>query len=212
MDVFFMAEIISKTLPLKKNYKVISDHKLNSVCKECTFYTKDCNTDRCLSACACEAASVSHCRNHMDCSPPGPVSMGFSRPEYWSGLPCPPPGDLPNPEVDPMSRVSPALAGEFFTTSATWEVYFRHVGVHAQSPQLHLILCNPVDFSRQGCLWDFPGQNTGVGCHALPQVIFTIQGWNPCLLSVLLWQEGCIPLAPPAKPIYVYKSHTCPVT
>ena len=55
----------------------------------------------------------------MDCSPPGPVSMGFSRPEYWSGLPCPPPGDLPNPEVDPMSRVSPALAGRFFTTSAT---------------------------------------------------------------------------------------------
>ena len=40
--------------------------------------------------------------------------------EYWSGLPCPPPGDLPDPGIEPMSLVSPALAGGFFTTSATW--------------------------------------------------------------------------------------------
>ena len=50
-----------------------------------------------------------------------PLSMGFSRQEYWSGLLCPPPGDLPDPGIKPSSRVSPALAGEFFTTSATWE-------------------------------------------------------------------------------------------
>ena len=47
--------------------------------------------------------------------------MGFSRQEYWSGLPCPPPGDLTNPGMDPDSLTSPALAGGFFTTSATWE-------------------------------------------------------------------------------------------
>ena len=46
---------------IEKNDKVISDHKVSNVCKECTFYTKDCNTDRCLSVCACEAASVSDC-------------------------------------------------------------------------------------------------------------------------------------------------------
>ena len=40
------------------------------------------------------------------------LSMGFSRQEYWSGLPCPPPGDLPNPGIEP---VFPALAGRFFT-------------------------------------------------------------------------------------------------
>ena len=40
-----------------------------------------------------------------------PLSRGFSRQEYWSGLPFPPPGDLPNPEIEP---VSPALAGGFF--------------------------------------------------------------------------------------------------
>ena len=47
-----------------------------------------------------------------------PLSMGFPRQEYWSGLPWPPPGDLPNPGIEPAS---PALAGGFFTTSATWE-------------------------------------------------------------------------------------------
>ena len=48
----------------------------------------------------------------MDCSPPGPLSMGFCRQEYWSGLPFPSLGDLPDPGIEPMS---PALAGGFFT-------------------------------------------------------------------------------------------------
>ena len=45
--------------------------------------------------------------------------MGFSRQERCSGLPCPSPGDLPDPGIEPASLVSPALAGGFFTTSAT---------------------------------------------------------------------------------------------
>ena len=49
----------------------------------------------------------------------GPLSMGFSRQEYWSGLPWLPPGDLPNPRIKPSSPISPALASRFFTTSAT---------------------------------------------------------------------------------------------
>ena len=49
------------------------------------------------------------------------LSMGFSRQEYWSGLPCPPPGDLPNSGFEPESLISPALVGGFFTTIATWE-------------------------------------------------------------------------------------------
>ena len=48
-----------------------------------------------------------------------PLSMGFPRQEYWSELPFPPPGDLPDPGIKPMSLASPALAGRFFTTSAT---------------------------------------------------------------------------------------------
>ena len=51
-------------------------------------------------------------------------SMGISRGEYWSGLPCPPPGDLLNPGIEPGSLTSPALAGGFFTISTTWEVFF----------------------------------------------------------------------------------------
>ena len=50
-----------------------------------------------------------------------PLSVGFSRQEYCSGLPCPPPGDLPNPGIEPVSLMSPALTGGFFPTSATWE-------------------------------------------------------------------------------------------
>ena len=50
--------------------------------------------------------------------------MGFSRQEYWSGLPCPPPGDLPYPGIEPMSPTSPVLAGGFFTTNATWEAQY----------------------------------------------------------------------------------------
>ena len=48
-----------------------------------------------------------------------PVTMGFSRPEYWSGVPFPTPGALPNPGIEPVSLMSPALAGGFFTTRAT---------------------------------------------------------------------------------------------
>ena len=49
------------------------------------------------------------------------LSMGISGKEYWSGLPCPSPGDLPNPGTEPTSLMFPALAGSFFTTCATWE-------------------------------------------------------------------------------------------
>ena len=52
-----------------------------------------------------------------------PLSMGFSKQEYWSELPCPLPGDLPDPGIKPESLKCPALAGGFFTTRATWEVH-----------------------------------------------------------------------------------------
>ena len=53
----------------------------------------------------------------------GPLPMEFSRQEYWSGLPFPTPGDLPDPEIKPASLASSALAGGFFTISTTWEAY-----------------------------------------------------------------------------------------
>ena len=55
-----------------------------------------------------------------------PLSMGFYRQWYWSGLSCPPPGDLPDPRMEPLSVKPPELAGRFFTTSATWEIHVVH--------------------------------------------------------------------------------------
>ena len=52
-----------------------------------------------------------------------PLSMGFSRQEYWSGLPWSPPVDLPDPGTEFASLMDPAMAGRFFTTSTTWEAY-----------------------------------------------------------------------------------------
>ena len=74
----------------------------------------------------------------MDCSLQASLSMGFSRQESWSGLPCPSPGDLPNPGIELTSLMSPALASGFFTTSATWE-----------APHL-----NPVAIKHMTCPWD----------------------------------------------------------
>ena len=59
----------------------------------------------------------------MDCSLPGSLlSMGFSKQEYWSGFPFPPPGDLPNSGIKPTSLLSPPMAGRFFTTNVNQEV------------------------------------------------------------------------------------------
>ena len=76
-----------------------------------------------LHARACvHAKSLQSCLtlcHHTDGSPPGSSLWGFSRQEYWSGLPCPPPGDLSDSGMEPASLMSPALAGGFITTSAT---------------------------------------------------------------------------------------------
>ena len=50
-----------------------------------------------------------------------PLSMGFSRQEYWNGVSFPSPGNLSDPGIEPVALMSPALAVSFFTTSATWE-------------------------------------------------------------------------------------------
>ena len=63
-----------------------------------------------------------------------PRPMGFSRQEDYSGLPCPPPGDLPHPGIEPESFMSPALAGKFFTTSTIRKV---KVTVVSNSTQPH---------------------------------------------------------------------------
>ena len=64
----------------------------------------------------------------MNCSPVARLlcPWGVSRRECWSGLPCSPPGHLPDPGIEVTSLTSPALAGRFFTTSTTWETPLLH--------------------------------------------------------------------------------------
>ena len=74
--------------------------------------------------CACMLSRFSHVQlfaTFWTVTCQAPLSMGFSRQEYWSGLPRPLPGDLPDAGIEPMSLMSPALVGGFFTTSTTWE-------------------------------------------------------------------------------------------
>ena len=62
-----------------------------------------------------------------------PLSMGFSRQEYWCGLPCPPPGNLPDLRIKSTSLSSPALAGRFFTISTTWYITAVPIYIPANS-------------------------------------------------------------------------------
>ena len=63
---------------------------------------------------------------------PAPLSLEFSRQEYWSGLPCPPPGNLPNPGMEPRSPVSPALAGAFFTAEPPGKPLYLPLWYHTE--------------------------------------------------------------------------------
>ena len=79
-----------------------------------------------------------------------PLSMGFSRQEYWSGLLCPPPEDLPNPKSEAMFLMSPALAGVFFTTSTTWEVHihmYMYIYMYSFNILFHYGLSKDIGYS-----------------------------------------------------------------
>ena len=77
-----------------------------------------------LHVCACvlsRFSPVQLCATLWTGACQAPLSLGFSRQEYWSGLPCPPPGNLPALGIKPASLMSLALAGRLFCTSATWD-------------------------------------------------------------------------------------------
>ena len=86
-----------------------------------------------------------------------PLSMGFSRQEYWSGWPCPPPGHLPDPGMEPVSLMSPALVGGFFTTganSATCSLEGK-VSPYLGTTDQNGILKNPLKNTLLSCICDF---------------------------------------------------------
>ena len=75
------------------------------------------------SPCVCMLSHVQLFKTSQTVTCQAPLSIEFSRQEYWSGLTFPSLGDLPDPGIKSTSLVSPALAGRFFTTSATWEAH-----------------------------------------------------------------------------------------
>ena len=95
------------------------------------------------------------------------------------------------------------------TSAATWAKEERTLAVLTVLCASPPVLSHSVLFyslwpyelqpTRFLCPWDSPGKNTGMGCHALLQGIFPTQGSNPCLLCLLHWQAGSLPLAPPGK-------------
>ena len=105
----------------------------------------------------------------INCSPPGSsLSTGFSRQEYWSGLPCPPPGDLPDPGIEPESPMSPALAGGFFTTGATWEAQISdstwHLSFSFWLTLFSMIISNSIHVAANGIIWWFLSEWYSIVC------------------------------------------------
>ena len=76
---------------------------------------------QCVCVCVCVHSVVSDSGTPWTVAHQVPLSLEFSRQEYWSGVSVPTPGDLPNPGIKPESLASLALAGIFFTTRAAWQ-------------------------------------------------------------------------------------------
>ena len=102
-----------------------------------TCPTCPCSEENMTFVMCMHAKSLQSCPtlcNFMDCiARQTPLTMGFSWQGYWSGLPCPPPGDLPDPGIESASLMSLALAGRSFTTSATWEAPTFNILEHKQT-------------------------------------------------------------------------------
>ena len=144
-----------------------------------------------------------------------PLSMEFFRQEYWIGLPFPSPGDLPDPGIKPRS---PALHADALLSEPPGKPLPRlqlvkYVRLHTllrihQCSSSHWqwkwsVTCSLVSDSlrSQGlkparllCPWNFPGKNTGVGCHFLLQRILPTLRSNLRLLSLQHWQADSLPL------------------
>ena len=141
-----------------------------------------------------------------------PLSMGFSRQEYWSELPCPPPGDLPNPGIESRSSTLqadsllseppgklPNVVVPVFTSIYILSFYWAyekkmelgslHACILSCFSHVRLFTTLRTVTCQAPLSMGFYRQTTEVGCHALLQGIFPAQG-----------QVGSLPVAPPAKP------------
>jgi len=105
----------------------------------------------------------------INCSLPGSSVHGIIWQEYWSGLPCSPPGDLLNPGIKPTSLTTPSLADEFFTSSAPWEA---HIVLYCKR---FLIPCTQITHKKQTHT-----QKTFLilQCHTLKSTVVQYNSWH----------------------------------
>ena len=87
----------------------------------------------------------------------------------------------------------------FIRWGSPWELW-GFPWEHLVAPSSDSLRPRELQPARLLCPWDSPGRNTGVSCHALLQGIFLTQGSNLCLLCLLHWQAGSVPLTLPGKP------------
>ena len=143
----------------------------------------------------------------VDCSPPGSSVHGIlqARVLEWGAIAFSPAAK--ETQLSGLCRHSSSLTYCWLTISEE-----RALTVCCE---LCCCVCSVVSDSLQPrglqparllCPWDAPGKNTGVGCHALLQGIFLIQGLNSDPLCLLHWQAGSLPLASPGKPTVSFKS------
>ena len=128
-----------------------------------------------------------------------PLSMGVSGREHWKGLPCPPPGDLPHPEIECTSLTSLVLAGGFFTTSTTWEASEMRLHIYVDididvvegngTPRQYSCLENPMDGGawKAAVHWVAEGR-TRLSDFTFPFHFHTMEKEMATHSSVLAWR------------------------
>ena len=125
-----------------------------------------------------------------------PLSLGFPRQEYWSGLPCPPPGDLPDPGMEPSSHTSPALAGGFFTASTTWmppDILLAFIQVTVNISRIGVITVIKVNILL--CLMfvaEWKGQGKNLPAISAAEIRWRLRGFHSYLYCV--WTKNATAL------------------
>ena len=98
-----------------------------------------------VGGCACQVALVvSDSATPWSVAHQALLSVGFSRQEYWSELPCPPPRDLPNPGIELVSLMSLELEGRSFIPSTAWEAFFHNRGSTKEVGVVEGKACGPL--------------------------------------------------------------------
>ena len=154
----------------------------------------------CVCVCVCVLSHVQLFAIPWTVALQAPLSTEFSRQEYWSGLPFPPPGDLPNPEMEPVSPASPAQTGRFFTARVT------RVGMPQTSEHLHTSVPLPTVLLLRGTAssplptW-IPAHTSRAWCkwHLLPEALSSSLGWG--------YSSPCAPIGPHFH-LYLSTHHT----